>query len=560
MKRRNFIKKLPLLAGVPLTLSGIPIRALSNTPLTRLASFSTNDRVLILLQMHGGNDGLNSVIPVADYETYYSRRPNIAIPEKKYIALDSTLAEDSQVGLHPGMSAMKEMYDQGRIKIVQGVSYKNNNGSHFRGRDIWFMGGGSEDYYSSGWVGRMLEEEFPNYPDDYPNEDMQDPLALEMGSDVSLIFHQSNGFPSSISIANPAAFANLVDGLDGLEDTALDPRGYPTPGVENSFYGQELKWILDLEQKTDDYAARLYELYQAASAPTVEYPTVYPYNAPDGVKENKLSAQLDIIARLLSQGCKTKVFLVKIGGFDTHAEQVEDYDPTMGVHAALMYHISSAMNAFHADLRSRGIEDMVMTITTSEFGRRITSNGSYGTDHGTGGPTFIFGKGVQPGVLGTTPDLSSENSNIGMQYDYREVYANVLKDWMGVSDDNLNLIFPGLMTGDNTDDLIFEELPIANSVITGTQDFVESRYGFEAIYPNPTAGSATFHFRTNITSMVTIEVFDNAGRKLHVPVQQEFTAGEYKIARDLSNLPVGNYICQLTVGVYKESKKLSILR
>src|SRR5690606_23272499 len=158
---------------------------------------------LIILQMHGGNDGLNSLIPVDSYEQYYSRRPNIAIPAKnsarKYIALDSTLPLDTQVGLHPDMAAMKAMYDTGRVSFVQGVSYKNNNGSHFRGRDIQFMGGSSEDFYSSGWVGRYLEGEIgtKKYPEDFPNDEMKDPLAIEMGSDVSLIFHQEFNIPMS---------------------------------------------------------------------------------------------------------------------------------------------------------------------------------------------------------------------------------------------------------------------------------------------------------------------------------------------------------------------------
>ena len=141
-----------------------------------MAAASNNDRVLIILQMHGGNDGLNCLIPVEKYDEYYSRRANIAIPAKnsvrKYIPLDSTIASDAQVGLHPDMQAMKGLYDQGRLTVVQGVSYKNNNGSHFRGRDIWFMGGSADDYLQSGWVGRYLQGEFApqKYPEDFPEQ------------------------------------------------------------------------------------------------------------------------------------------------------------------------------------------------------------------------------------------------------------------------------------------------------------------------------------------------------------------------------------------------------
>src|SRR5690606_26384673 len=182
----------------------------------------------------------------------------------------------------------------------------------------------------------------------------------------------------------------------------------------------------------------------------ISYPETYPFNAPAGSKRNPLTPQLQLIARLLDGGCKTKVFLIKTGGFDTHAAQVESYDPTMGVHAALMYHISTAMNAFQEDLKKRGLEDRVLTITTSEFGRRIYSNGSYGTDHGTGAPLFIFGKGVRGGVVGKVPDLT--RPNVEMQYDYRVIYGNIVRDWLLVPDDRLNDIFPGLMSTDGTSD------------------------------------------------------------------------------------------------------------
>src|SRR5690242_6465275 len=153
--RRDFLKKLPLAMSIPFTIGGIPMRVLGKeSSLTQMAAASHNDRVLIILQMHGGNDGLNCLIPVEKYDEYYSRRANIAIPAKnsarRMVHLDTTIASHAQVGLHPDMLAMKGLYDKGRLAVVQGVSYKNNNGSHFRGRDIWFMGGSADDYYQSG--------------------------------------------------------------------------------------------------------------------------------------------------------------------------------------------------------------------------------------------------------------------------------------------------------------------------------------------------------------------------------------------------------------------------
>jgi uncharacterized protein (DUF1501 family) len=564
--RRDFLKKLPLAMSIPFTIGGIPLRVLGEgSSLARMAAASGNDRVLIILQLAGGNDGLNCLIPVEKYDEYHTRRANIAIPAKnslrKYIPLDSTLPSDAQVGLHPDMLAMKGLYDQGRVTFVQGVSYKNNNGSHFRGRDIWFMGGSADDYYQSGWVGRYLEGEFApkKYPEDFPNPEMKDPLAIEMGNDVSLIFHQQGNIPTSISISSPEQFAKLVGELEGFLDEEVDPRGLPPDYLNGSPYYKELEWILSLEDKSKDYAQRLAEVYEAGGATSVTYPENYPFNAPKGSLKNPLSGQLKLIAQLLAGGCQTKVFLVKVGGFDTHADQVEKYDTTMGGHAALMYHISTAMSAFQEDLRSRALEERVLSVTTSEFGRRIQSNGSYGTDHGTGGPLFIFGRGVQPGVVGKVPDLSK--GNVDMQYDYRLVYGNIMKDWMLVDDTRLNEIFPGLMTSTGTTDgVTFQALPLAQQIITGTEGFISSRFSLGECYPNPAKDKTSLSFTLNNTNQVNVDLMDNQGKVVKAMVNGVYEPGEHKIDVELTGLPTGHYIYQFKTGSYKESKKLVIIK
>lgn len=572
MKRREFVKTLSL-ASIPFTIGGIPIKLMAENSLTRMARKASNDRVLIILQMHGGNDGLNAVIPVEAYDLYYSRRANIAIPSKnslrKMINLDNTLKSEAQVGLHPDMIGMKDLYDRGRACIVQGVSYKNNNGSHFRGRDISFMGGSFDDYFSSGWVGRYLEQEFLplQYPDDFPTDDMKDPLAIEMGSDVSLIFHQGDHIPTSISLDDPEQFAKLVDELEGFDDQNIDPRGKPPAKLNDSPYGKELNWILDMEDKSEDYADRLYEVYKAAPATSVTYPEKYPFNAPQGSMTNGLTPQLKLIARLLDGGgpglgVKTKVFLVKIGGFDTHAEQVENYDPTMGAHAALMYHISSAMKAFQDDLAARGIEDKVLTVTTSEFGRRIHSNGSYGTDHGTGGPVFIFGKGAAPGVVGVVPDLNKDN--VEMQYDYRQVYASILKDWMGVSETVINndIFFKNFINGPKEEGTgNYEPIAVATNVVSGvTEDFKNSRFKLYECFPNPVKGDVNIGFRINARSNVKLTLLDSQGRQLGILMNEEKDEGEHFVKTDMGLYPPGVYLYQIKAGILTDTKKMVVTR
>ncbi|PTB91935.1 hypothetical protein C9994_14730, partial [Marivirga lumbricoides] len=269
MKRRQFLKKLGFAAGMPFALSGVPIQMLaSHEPLKNLLHKSTNDNVLVILQMHGGNDSINTFIPIDAYDQYYSRRANIAIPYKSgnrtLIPLDSTVDLKDQVGLHPDMTDFKAMYDQGQAAVYQGVSYPKNNGSHFRGRDIWFMGGDYDDYYSSGWIGRYLNQAYAPaaYPDDFPNSEMPDPLALEMGNDSSLLFHQEGNIPTSISLGNsPGQLLNQIENLEGFADQGIDPRGLPPEFLNGSAYKKEMDWILGLEDKSETYIKRLQEIY-----------------------------------------------------------------------------------------------------------------------------------------------------------------------------------------------------------------------------------------------------------------------------------------------------------
>lgn len=571
MKRRNFLKKLPLIAA-PFALNGVPLKLLSQTtPLSRMAALSDNDRVLVILQLHGGNDGINTIIPVGDYDQYYARRANIAIPlrnsQRKLIELDTTMPAADQVGLHPDMRGLKHLYDIGRMNVIQGVSYENNNGSHFRGRDIQFMGGGSDDYLSSGWVGRYLQTMIsPSvYPDDFPNDNYPDPLAIELGSEVSLIFHQDGNIPASISLGgSPERLANLVDTLDGFQDEGIDPRGLPPEGMRQTPYGKELEWILGLETKTVDYAERLREVYQRSPRTSVVYPEIYPLNAPRGSKRNPLTPQLQLVARLLDgggpgRGVGTKVFLVRIGGFDTHANQTENYDPTMGGHAALLYHISEAMRAFQDDLKSRGIEDRVLTVTTSEFGRRVHSNGSYGTDHGTGAPILVMGKGAQGGVIGKNPDLS--RNNVDMQFDFRQIYANILKDWMLVDEAKINtdIFFENFIDGPNPRGGMFEPLPIAQQIITGTAAFVDQRYALGDCYPNPASGSTRVAFRVPNTERVSITLLDTQGRQVRSYFDQQTQSGEHTLDLSLQGLPSGSYILMMQTGGVRRTKKIVVL-
>lgn len=542
MRRRGFLKKIPIAASAPFVLNGIPIGVMASGQLQQVAASSTNDKVLVLIQLHGGNDGLNAVIPLDQYAVYFNMRPNIAIPDngsRGYIPLDSTLAVADQVGLHPDMIGTKTLYDQGKAAIVQGVSYENHNGSHFRSRDIMFMGGDYDDYLGSGWMGRYLDYCFPNYPDAYPTPEMPDPLALEIGTTVSLAFHRDNGIPVAIAAEDPEGFFDLINSTGGL----------PPDSVINTHYGQELQWIMDIEANSNQYADRLKEVFDnGTNSANVIYPETYPLSA--GRLTNPLTPQLKLIARMLSGGSKTKIFLARIGGFDTHGNQVESYDPTLGNHAALLYHISAAVEAFQNDLQGLGLEDRVVTTTFSEFGRRGASNASFGTDHGNAAPMFVFGKAVKPGIIGTNPDMNNlDRGNVPMQIDYRQVFTTILQDWMGATNEAIaQTLF---------DEFLDKKLDLFSNLVTSTNDdFLANRFKLHSVYPNPVRDYTIFSYYINTAVQVELGLYDTGGRLIRNLISAKQRIGEHQVSIDLSGLKPGTYIYKIKAGPLNAAKKL----
>ncbi len=414
----------------PFLLNGLNVRAMNTARMAQAFSCAEiRDRVLVIVQMHGGNDGANMIIPVDQHADYMALRPNIGISDtgsRAYIEADSTLPLAQQFGFHPDMQAMKDMYDDGLVNVVQGVNYDNSNKSHFKASNLWLTGGDSTptgQNLNSGWFGRYLGAAYPNFPNAYPNPYMLDPIGLEFGSKtLSLGFHRQVGMPIGLALSNdPTDFYDMVSGIGGA---------YPG-NIPITRYGEEMQYLIDVQRSSDQYGQRLNDVYNAG-ANMATYPTTYHTSAP-GVYYNQLSPQLKTVARLISGGSATKVYLVRITGFDTHTNQVVGGDPSMGQHATLMYHLSVALKAFQDDLRLQGLENKVLTVTFSEFGRQVGENANNGTDHGTLAPMFVIGRGVNPGASGDVPDFTNLNGNDfnSHQFDYRQIYTTVLQDWLG---------------------------------------------------------------------------------------------------------------------------------
>ncbi len=545
MDRRKFLKQLGVAGIAPIFINGISINALAaNSPLMRMLAESDSDRVLIFIQLHGGNDGLNTIIPIKTYNEYYDLRANIAIPnhgERKYIELDDSLAEADKLGLHPDMKSVKELYDQKKAAIVQAVGYDNMNLSHFRSRDIWMMGCDSDEHKGSGWIGRFLETQYPGYPEGYPSDAMPDPPGLEMGNELTLTFQQEESIPAGIAVASPEYFYNLVNGVGiGKEINTTFPDNY---------YGDELEFLLGLEDKTSAYAQRLKDLWdKGKNTEGVEYPEKYPFLAPQIYVNNQLAEQFKIIARLLSGGSKTRVFVTRMTGFDTHGKQVEASDASQGRHAALLYHLSETVGAFYKDLEAQGLDKKVITLTFSEFGRRVYSNASFGTDHGKAAPMLLFGPGLKGGVYGTNPDLSDlDNGNLKHQFDYRQVYTPLLSDWLGAPDSAI------VKTGfgeylDKKIDLIDQSLAV-NDI-----DPYKGTSKLHSCYPNPAKDKTKIEYYIEDNTQVILRLYNSSGQLIKELVNKKQTKGNYEIEVNVSNLRAGNYIYRLKAGNFNASK------
>ncbi len=350
------------------------------------------DTILVVVQLTGGNDGLNTVIPFDDPE-YAKLRPTLKIAKNQVKKINDS------IGLHPSMTGLAGLLEEQSLCVVQGVGYPNPSQSHFRSMDIW-QAASTAETATEGWIGKALKA-IPAAPSFHlANNNEVSPLALN-GAPVRV--------PSITSLADfqlktaAASGPDMRDQRSIIEGTAKPQNGKPS--------------LLDFVQRTavNTYASskRLQEIGK-------NYQPKAPY--PNTALANKLK----LAAQLIDADLGARVFYVSIDGFDTHANQAN-------AHANLLRQVSDAMTAFYKDLAARGHKDRLLMMTFSEFGRRAKENGSRGTDHGSGAPMLLVGGKVKPGLVGEHPSLTDVAAgNLKFHTDFRRVYAAVLDQWLGV--------------------------------------------------------------------------------------------------------------------------------
>ena len=463
---------------------------------------SAEDRVLVIIRLNGGNDGINTVIPRDQYANMTIQRSNVLIPEVSVLPLTT------EVGLHPVMGGMQNMYNDGKLGIIQNVGYPEQNRSHFRSMDIW-SSGLIDNPPSTGWLGRQMDVDYPNYPDAYPNASYPDPFAISMGYETS---STCQGLMANFSHAvnNPFDVYNLAS--SGVLD-------------DGTYYGSHMDYLATLIDQANAFGAQINAAANAGNTLSTMYDS-----------GNPLATQLQYVAQMISGGLKSKVYVLNINGFDTHDSQVAVGDTTQGVHASLIKRLSDAIEAFQDDLMLLGLEERVAGMTFSEFGRQVASNASLGTDHGDAAPLFLFGTCLNINIMGPNPVISDtivNQAGIPMQIDFRDVYASILKDWFGVASADIQTLFEHSVN--------FYPLIGACNVGIEEEELAKEK---ALIYPNPATYNATIRFTAN-NEWVKIDVFDLNSKHVAAVYDGNLSQGRHDVPMELKDLPAGQYIVRI---------------
>ena len=546
MKRREFVK----LSSTASALGLMPFELSAALKLARSTiNCDVSSRKLVLIELRGGNDGLNTLIPYDNYGYYSSiLRPDIHIPDNNFSnqAVDISLSSNQQLMFHPALlegqfnSGFKGLYQSGMLRILQSVGYPSANKSHFASIDLWSTGNDGNSWNNgkdSGWMGRFMEEAYSNLlPSNFP-------LGIQLGSSNTWLgFHAEHEHSIAMNIEGQDSenFYTVLNGLSGQP-----PSNIPN----NSHYGAELQYIVDTDASANIYSQ---SIQNAFNAPGSNNLVAYP--------DTDLANQLKTVARLIRGGIETKVYMVTIGGFDTHNAQNQGSGDINGRHSELLNEVSTAIDAFVKDINSDSIGDDIIGITFSEFGRKAKQNGNLGTDHGEIAPMFVFGKPVHGGVSGINVDLAEATSNNNwqiktVQHDYRQVFATLMQDFLGAESAVVDNAF-----FDQTNNESFSEKKIqdiirpshyVDSTCYALSNTTNDNQTFWAIYPNPVYDKL---FVNPIAGNMEVNyaVHNTNGR--HVKSGKLDMQFGYATI-DMASLPNGLYVLTLQANGMQEIKK-----
>ncbi|MGL4632766.1 MAG: DUF1501 domain-containing protein [Leadbetterella sp.] len=374
MNRRDFVKLTSTLSGGLWAIPQFVTQAASNLSINS----SSFDEVLVFIQLNGGNDGLNTVIPFEN-DLYYSNRKNIAIPKTDILTLENGM------GLHPALKDFYSIFEKGNMKVIQNVGYPSPNRSHFRSQEIWQTASDASKFLNQGWLGRYLEIQCKDCDIPAINVDSIDNLALKSENQLAVTFK------------NPERYKQ-ADRIDPELDFGKNP---------------QLMFARQIAQASYKSMDMISKNLKKAPISQVMYP------------KTDIGQNLQKIAKLIRSGLSSKIYYTSLSGFDTHNNQLK-------IHNSMLTQVNDSVKAFYDELTQDGLWDCVTVVLFSEFGRRVVTNGT-GTDHGTAGPMFVLGKMQQSSLMGSPPDLNDlDNGDLKFKIDFRSVYASLLATKLGL--------------------------------------------------------------------------------------------------------------------------------
>ena len=505
--RRDFLVRSGLAAAGAAVLTGAgPARAATlgaaRHPglLGALRALDT-DRVLVLVQLSGGNDGLNTVVPIHD-DRYYNARSGLALPAS------ATLRLDDDLGFHPAFAPLMNEWGDGRLAVVEGVGYQDQSLSHFEGIDVWASA--REDDGDRGWTALAAES---------IGGDPATPPSVQVGASYPLLMTGSDGV-EGMTLSSPDLLDQIVTSGELFDTSALPD----TP------VGRQLRFVREVAND-----ANLYVGSMRAAADGVTNAAEY---ATDG-----FSKSLAQVARLIKGRLGTRVYLVRLGGFDTHANQLD-------AHHGLLDRLAAALAAFYQDLGATGDDERVLTMTFSEFGRRVAQNGSAGTDHGTAAPLFLLGPGVTGGRFGGTPDLGALDGagNLPVTTDFRSVYASVLGGWLGLD----AAVTSAILGGSYAPLDLFSRATASGPAPGLALDL--------SVFPNPVSNRARVRFSVAAEGPAEVALFDTRGRRVARLASGSHAAGAHEADLDASGLAGGVYLARLTTPAGAVTRSVTVAR
>ncbi len=511
--RRSFMQTLGLGgAGATLMINGIPMAFGQPTPLSNALRSADSGRVLLIVRLQGGNDGLNTIVPIYDYDRYANYRPTIRHDLADIYKLSAEFGVPGYL-----QEFMEPIWEGGCMKVVHGTGYEDQNLSHFTGTDN--MSRGTDDeLVETGVYGRHFESIYPDYLLNLPEA----PPAVQIGGVGDIIFTGSES-NYAFTLANTRQLERIIES-DAFYDVA---------DIPDCTKGDQLKYVRGILNATLKYSGVIREA-AASQTNTVEFP------------DSNLGRSLSIISRTIKAGMGTCVYMVNLNGFDTHANQPDR-------HQELLTDISQSIMAFYRDLEPSGRDNDVLTMTFSEFGRRVRENGSNGTDHGTAAPMLLFGPSLNgSGFVGEHPSMSNLVRGNNLQYtqDYINVYGTVMEKWLCIDQAIINQSIPRPYT---PLDFGFT----CTSGVTNHDYLIRENFEHMPIYDQE---RVAIRINNNFEDTYQISLFNVLGQKAGDLYSDVLEAGTHDISitDQLPQLTAGVYIYNINKNNRNYSKKIII--